>query len=109
MNPRVYVTQLPHRRDPATGALAPVLNISPASEHGEIVVMFPPQGAYFDTTELREIANRQLRDFRKEDSLLLLGDTVLCAMAVMVAYEYAPVGILRYDRVLKKYARVVLE
>jgi len=109
--PNVYVTQIPHRRDGATGSLVPAFNLTPAEEHGKLVVMMPPQAAFHATGEL----TRQLRDklqaynYEDGDSVLLLGDTTLVAAAAALLgklrFKFA---VLRWDRNLGRYTRVVI-
>ena len=109
--PTVYVTQLPHRRDLPTGRLVPKFTITPAAEHGDVVVMFPPQGAYMHTRTLIAQMREALAEFNPaEDALLLLGDPALTAAAVAVAAHRSPAfTLLRYDNVLKKYVRVRID
>ena len=106
----VYVTQLPHRRDPDTGAWVPTVNLSIANEFGVVRIMMPPQAAFQQTHNLLGQLHKQLLgyDFNNGDSLLPLGDCVIIAAAVAILARRGPFAILRYDRLIKKYARIVI-
>lgn len=107
----VYVTQLPHRRDPDTKAWAPTVNLSPASEHGLVRVLMPPQAAFQQTHSLLTQLAQHLKgySFKNGDSLLPLGDCVIIAAAVSILARQGPFAVLRYDRIVKRYCRVVIE
>lgn len=109
--PKIYVTQIPHRRDQATKALVPAFNITPANEHGEVVVMMPPQAAFHSTVEVVNQLRKALENYEYEegDSVLLLGDTTLVAATVAIlARHHGKFGALRWDRNLGRYTRVVI-
>ena len=109
--PKVFVTQLPHKRDLSTGALVPVFNINTAQEHGEIVVMQPPQAHYQPTADLTHSLSMKLfdYDFEEGDSVLLLGDTSIIAITcVLLARRNKRMCVLRWDRNLGRYTRVII-
>lgn len=109
--PKVYVTQVPHRRDRETNSFVPAFNITPASEHGELDVMMPPSSAFYNTAELvRQLAVRLAPyDYVAGDSCLLLGDTSIVAATVAVlAKRHSKFAVLRWDRNLGRYTRVVI-
>lgn len=103
----VYCTQLPHRRDGATGALVPTYNISPAHEHGTVEMLFPAQAPFQSSVPLL----KQLRlllahyDLAKGDCLLPLGDVVICAAAAAVLAERGPFAVLKWDRNMGRYVK----
>lgn len=106
----VYITQLPHRRDPTTGALVPAFNVMTANEFGTPHVLMPPQAPY--TTV--EFLMAQLRtallhyDFAAGDSLLGLGDPVITAAAISILAVRGKFALLKWERNLGRYLRVVL-
>lgn len=104
----VYVTHIPHRRDPVTQNFSPAINVSPASEHGEIVVMMPPRASYVETDYLIKRLLYALKDydFEKGDSLLPLGDPALIASAVYVLAAKGPFNLLRFDKKIGKYTKI---
>lgn len=109
--PNVYVTQTPIRRDKATNALVPAFNLAPATEHGELIVMMPAQAAFQSTTELTKQLSSHLRgyDYAAGDCVLLLGDTTLvAATAALLGRQQAKFTVLRWDRNLGRYTRVVI-
>lgn len=107
--PKVFVTQVPLKRDPVTQAKVPVFNVAPASEHGELDVMMPPAAAFFNTDELVRQLSLKLfdYDYARGDSLMLLGDSaVIAATVAIVAHRAKRFAILRWDRNIGRYLRV---
>ena len=72
-NKIVFITQIPHKIDRATGSFTPTVNIAPAGEFGEIKVMMPPRAAYIDSQELVSGLATYLHqyDFERGDSIIL--------------------------------------
>lgn len=107
--PRVFCTQLPHKKDPATGAFVPSFNLTTASEFGELVIMFPPRAAYIGTKLLVDQTVKKLAEYNYErgDVLLLLGDPSLTAAAVaVVARRCCRFSVLRWEKHLGRYTVV---
>lgn len=104
--PKVYITQIPHRRDNETGAFVPAFNIGPALEHGTPVVMLPPRAAFHDTKELVKQMVDGLRDYDYDagDSLLPLGDPAVMAVAAAVlGKQFGKFIVLKWDRNIGRY------
>lgn len=103
--PKVYITQVPHKKDKATGSLVPSVNISPASEHGEIVIMMPPRATFFATADLIKQLREQLKDYDYEggDALIAMGDPVVIAAACAVLAIKGSFTVLRWDKNLGRY------
>lgn len=107
--PTVFVSQLPHKKDPITGIYVPGYNIDPATAHGAIRILVPPKAPYTDSDQLMpQLAKTFDYNFQKGDSLLLLGDPVVTAMIVLMAGKKGPVRILRWDRNIGAYTPVVV-
>lgn len=109
--PKVYVTQLPMKRDKGSGLLQPVFNINTAQEHGELVVMMSPQAGFRPTADLTQELSFTLADYDYEggDAVLLLGDTTLITITcVLLARRNKRIAVLRWDRTLARYTRVVV-
>lgn len=109
---KVFITQVPNRRDSATQAYVPSVNIAPATEFGEIIVMFPPRAPFFQTTELVDQISQHLQsyDYDAGDCVILIGDTTL--MAATTAYLGRHKGkfkLLRWDRNLGRYTPVTIK
>lgn len=110
--PKVFVTQVPHRRDPGTQAFVPAVNVSPASEHGEIVVMMPPRAAFQTSPSLVEQLKRHLSgyDFEAGDSIVPIGDPVIIGAACAILGRNRPldrrIRVLRWDRNIGRYVPV---
>lgn len=107
--PTVFVSQLPHRKDHATGAFVPGYNIDPANEHGHVHILIPPQAIFQDSQQIVPQVRALMKyDFEKGDCLLMLGDPVVAATMVLVAGKNGPVRILRWDRNLGRYIPIVV-
>lgn len=110
--PKVFVTQVPYRKDSETGAFVPSINITTANEHGELIVMMPPRAPFVGTTELIEQLDRHLRryDFEAGDALLPLQSdtTVAAAAAGYLGKHFGRFRVLKWDRNLGRYVPSVL-
>lgn len=109
MTATVWVTQVPNRRDKVTGALTPAVNISPASEHGELRIMMPPQASFFATGDLVLQLREQLRnyDYARGDSVICLGDPAIIAITgALLAEVSRRFVVLRWDKNIGRYVRV---
>ena len=103
---KVYVTQIPHKMDKAVDAFVPTVNISPASEHGEIVVMMPPRAAFHATGDLVKQLKEHLQnyDYEAGDSLVALGDPAVIAVACAILGKmHGRFTVLKWDREIKRY------
>ncbi len=110
--PKVYVTQIPHKKDPETDAFVPILNITPATEHGEVEVLMPPRAAFFDTRDLIRQLEEKLKhyDYEAGDSIVTLGDPVVAAAACAILGRHGKFTVLKWDKQLGRYvtARIAL-
>lgn len=109
--PKVYITQVPHRRDPDTGVFYPTVNIAPASEHGEVHVMMPPQASFHATGDLVRQLREELADYDYErgDALVCMGDPAIIAAASAVLGKYqGQFRLLKWDRNVRRYLPAVI-
>lgn len=103
---KIFVTQIPHRRDKETNKFVPVINIAPAAEHGEIIIMMPPQAPFFATTDLIAQLRTELKDynFERGDALIALGDpAIIAAASAVLAKDFGKFTILKWDRSISRY------
>lgn len=107
---KVYVTQIPVRRDPSTGASAPAMNITPASAFGSIIVMMPPRAAFIDTAELITQLRAHLDSYSlpDKDCLLPIGDPVIMAAACAILGERGGFNVLKWDKNMGRYLSVLI-
>lgn len=106
--PKVFVTQIPNRRDKETGALVPSINIGPAAEHGDVVVMMPAQASFFATGDLIEQIGNHLCAYNYEDgdAVVALGDpSVIAAAFAYLGAKFGRFTVLKWDRQLGKYLK----
>lgn len=103
---KVYITQVPHRRDPDTRAFVPAVNIAPAAEHGELIVMMPPRAAFHATADLAKQLREHLKDYDYEagDSLVAMGDPAVIAVACAILGKmHGKFRVLKWDRNTGRY------
>lgn len=108
MNPKVYVTQIPHRRD-AQGSWVPAINIGPASKHGDLVVIIPHSSSIIETSGVVKKLDEALRnyDFDRGDYLLMTGDPAIIAIAGAILGEYTDAfRLLKWERTTNSYITV---
>ncbi len=103
---RVFITQIPHRRDRETGAFVPTVNIAPATEHGDVIVMMPPRAAFHATADLVEQIEKHLTDYDYEagDSIVAMGDPAIIAVAfAILGRDYESFIVLKWDKNVGRY------
>lgn len=103
---KVYVTQIPERRDKTTGQFYPVVDISSAEEHGEIVIMMPAQARFYATNDLVKSLKGYLEDYDYEagDSIVALGDpSIMAAAFALLGKLHGKFIVLKWDRNLGRY------
>lgn len=110
---KVFITQIPHRRDSGTNAFVPTVNVGPAAEHGEIVVMMPHQASFYATGDLVDQLSEHLKlyDFDAGDALVALGDPSVIAVACgYLGKKFGKFTVLKWDRMIGRYvpARIIL-
>lgn len=104
--PKVYVTQVPYRRDNVTGELMPSVNVSPAAEHGEIIIMMPPRVAFHNTIDMVNELKVLLKDYnyRDGDCVIALGDpSVIAATFGILGKRQPAFTVLKWDKNVERY------
>ena len=104
--PKVYITQIPHRRDPETRAFVPSINIAPAAEHGELIVMMPPRASFFATSDLVKQMKEHLQnyDYEAGDCLVAMGDPAVIAVAcAILGKTMGRFTVLKWDPNVSRY------
>jgi hypothetical protein len=101
---KVYVPQIPSRYDGGTNLWIPTINIKPAEQFGEVVVMLPPAAARSGIDACAAVIAERMSDYRAEDYLVAVGDPTLYAIAAV--HAHARTGVLRmlkWDRLKSGY------
>ncbi|HET8689508.1 MAG TPA: hypothetical protein VFM18_23095 [Methanosarcina sp.] len=104
--PKVFITQVPHTKDKLSGQQIPTVNINPAYEHGEIVVMMPPRAAFYATNELVRQMKEHLKNynFERGDSIVALGDPAIIGVAfAILGQTFGKFTVLKWDKNLGRY------
>lgn len=97
--PRVFVVNLPYRRG-IENTIVPAVNISNAYRYGEIVMLLDTQFRLpVDLTEIVDEIKEGMKDFAKDDYLLLVGDQGALGVAMACAAQLTGryVNVLRWD------------
>ena len=110
---KVFITQIPNRRDASTNTFVPTVDVSPAAAHGEIEIMMPPHAAFHATADLVKQLSEKLADYDYErgDSVMALGDPAIIAVTFAVLGKTrGKFTILKWDRAIGQYipTKVVL-
>lgn len=85
--PRVFVTQIPSRKDHDTGLWVPTVNVNPAKKYGELVIMLPAGSQFYAASEAVRIIKHRLAelDFTPDDYFLPMGSPTVMAVAAAIA------------------------
>lgn len=86
-------------------------DFSAAEEFGEIKYIFSPDESAFAHQPAIYKLKRELVKFKKEDSLILIGEPALtgAAMVVVAQYNQLEVPLLIFERFTKSYYRKILK
>lgn len=103
---KVFVPQIPRRRDKTTDKFIPVVNVSPAEEYGEIVVLLPPTASFHATGDIVDLLRPQLKQYSYEDgdSVIAIGDpSILAVVLGILGREHGKFYLLKWDRLMQRY------
>lgn len=106
--PKVYAPQVPSKYDAATRLWVPSINLDPAKQFGEIVVMLPPNANRLHINPLVTALREQMKDYAVEDYVVAVGDPSLIAAAACIAVKKTGgiLRILKWDRQSSSYIPV---
>lgn len=106
--PKVYAPQVPSKFDPATKLWVPSINLDPAKQFGDVVVMLPPNANRLHINPLVVALREQMKDFSDEDYVVAVGDPSLIAAAACIAVKKTNglLRILKWDRQTSSYIAV---
>jgi hypothetical protein len=106
---KVYVPQIPNRKDKATGIFVPVVNIAPAAEFGEPVILLPANTSFYAVGDLTTQLRAQLRqyDCAAGDSIVAIGDPAIMAVVFgMLGNMFGKFYVLKWDRSIGRYSKI---
>lgn len=105
---KVYAPQVPSKYDAATKLWVPSINLEPAAQFGEIVVMLPPNANRLHINPLIVALKEQMKDFNDQDYIIAVGDPSLIAAAACIAVRKTNglLRILKWDRQTSSYIAV---
>jgi hypothetical protein len=107
---RVFVPQQPSRYDHEAKMRIPTVNLSPATEYGELVSVIPAGlSAQFYAPIVATVRDK-LRDMTYDDYIVPVGDPILIAIVTGMALKmHGRVRLLRWDRETKRYTPIEVE
>lgn len=105
---KVYIPQQPSRFDAATRLWIPTVNLEPAKQYGELVVMLPPNANRLHTSPLIQALREQMSEYNEADAIVAVGDPSLIAAAACIATRKTGgfLRILKWDRMTSTYIPV---
>lgn len=111
--PKVFVTQVPSRRDQQTGLWVPTVNIAPAEQFGEVVTLLPPGAQFYAASETTRLIKQRLHelDYQRGDYLLPLGNPIIMAVTSAIAARRSNgcLNVLVWDRQTSSYVSYELD
>lgn len=103
---KVFAPQIPSRFDRPTGVWVPTVNMAPAEQHGQLVVLLPPEASRKSVVPLMAaLRERMDAEFNDGDFLIAVGDPSIIAAASIIAARKSGgiMRILRWDRMTSSY------
>lgn len=110
--PKVYVCQVPTKKDKATDSFVPTINIGPAEKHGEVVIMMPSHCSFYATADLVVQLKNKLAAYSYEDgdSLLATGDpSIIATAAAILGKQHGKFNLLKWDKFEHMYVQSRIE
>ena len=101
---KVFITQIPERRT-QDGAFVPTINIAPAAEFGEIIVLCERSASIWKSDELVRDLRKKFKGYNAEtDFMVALGDpSIIAAAFAILGKDYGAISLLKWDRIIKRY------
>ncbi len=109
---KVFVTQIPTRFDHETKIRVPIVDIAPASLHGDLIIMMPAGANFFATADMTDALEKHLQNynFDEGDCLLALGNwNIFSAAAAILGRIKGCYATLTWDRDTKNYHKSIID
>jgi len=103
---RVFVVQRPAYFDRVRRGWVNKYDLTPATEHGNLVFLLRPGNIYRDKLAgAIHHLHKELTDFGPDDHILAIGDPVAIATTVMIAASKTGgvISLLKFDRMEERY------
>lgn len=108
--PKVFITQIPNRRDDATGLMKPMFDVQPAAEHGDLQhPIMPPSFSLFQTADMVKALRGALWDysFARGDAVIATGDpAIIFACGAVLSEQHRKLRLLKWERSVSRYVPV---
>lgn len=104
----VYVPQVPHKLNRATGALEP-LDMSPAREWGEVkVILTPGANPFTSMPAIIDDLHAALQDITPNDFIILVGNPAIMGAMAAIAAEYTEgkLRVLQWHKYQNRYNEI---
>ncbi len=105
---KVYIPQMPARYDQASRVWIPTIDIEPAKDHGEIVIVTPSSVSRLSVQDQMDIVTEAMMEFTSDDFIIMVGDPFSQALVVATASHITGgrFRILKWDRFTHEYREV---
>ncbi len=109
--PKVFIPQVPSRRDAGANAWVPTVNLDPARLYGDIVVMLPPEASRLPMAKVKPLMEEMMNEYTKEDCVMAVGDPTVYAVATCLAAikTNGLLRMLKWDRLSSSYNLVEIQ
>lgn len=109
--PRIYTPSVPTRYDPATESRVSSVDLRPAMQFGDMIVMLPDplQMNTDNCSKMLDALHGAIGNICPEDFIIAIGDPIIISAAIAYACEINGfVQVLRWDRQTHSYTNVVV-
>jgi hypothetical protein len=106
---KVYVPNVPMRRDPDSGAWRPSIGLHPAEKHGELVYLFSQDEVMAGAAPCDAVIDKRLAAATAEDCVLFVGDPAIMALVIRAHARLLPrerLNLLKWDRFARDYLKI---
>lgn len=106
----VWVPQEPTRLDQEFNVRVPIMDLTPASEYGDIEVLLPSGRSTMDLANIRRALKEKTASSTADDYLVAVGDPALIALcAIVLVNKNGKVKMLKWDKNNRRYHSVEIE
>ena len=108
---KVYVPNVPMRRDPDSGAWRPSMGLYPAEKFGELVYLFSQEEVMSGAAPCESVIDKRLAAIGADDCVLFVGDPAIMALVIRAQARLLPgarLNLLKWDRFARDYLKISL-
>jgi len=109
---KVYIPNVPMRRDPATGEWHPSMGLHAAERFGELKILFSQTEVMSGAAPCEAVIGPRMHGIAEEDCVLFVGDPAIMALVIRTHSRLLPgakLHLLKWDRFARDYLKVTLK